>query len=101
MAENPYVPAPNVTLAGPARRRGRHRRKTAELFYLDAELQDPDDLATLRAQGRHYLCYLSAGSVESFRDDAQNFPASAVGNALAELSARALARRARRASCAS
>jgi hypothetical protein len=56
----------------------------ADFFYLDAEQQEADTLATLRAQGRHYLCYLSAGSYEDFRDDAAEFPVSAIGNPLAD-----------------
>jgi hypothetical protein len=83
MAENPYVPAPDVRwladLDGPV-----DIQQDAQLFYLDAELQEPADLAELRAQGRHYLCYLSGGSLESFRDDAGDFPPAAVGNALAD-----------------
>lgn len=50
-----------------------------ELFYLDADLQDPDDLSRLRAEGRHYLCYLSAGTLEDFRDDFAEFPAQVIG----------------------
>jgi hypothetical protein len=54
-----------------------------DFFYLDVEQQDPADLQRLRASGRHYFCYLSAGSVESYRDDADEFPPEAVGNQLA------------------
>jgi len=79
----PYVPPPDVRwlaeLDGPV-----DIQQDAELFYLDAELQEPGDLAELRAQGRHYFCYLSGGSLESFRDDAGDFPEAAVGNALAD-----------------
>jgi Glycoside-hydrolase family GH114 len=82
-AANPYVPASNVSwlvqLDGPV-----GITEPAELFYLDAELQEPADLAALHAQGRHYLCYLSAGSLESFRDDADEFPQVAVGKPLAD-----------------
>lgn len=81
--QKPYVPPPDVRwladLDGPV-----DIQQDAELFYLDAELQEPGDLAELRAQGRHYLCYLSGGSLESFRDDAGDFPDAAVGNALAD-----------------
>jgi hypothetical protein len=55
-----------------------------DFFYLDPELQEPGDLELLRESGRHYFCYLSAGSVESFRDDADQFPEHAVGNQLAD-----------------
>jgi hypothetical protein len=81
MLEKPYVPAPDVTwqakLTGAV-----DIDEDAQLFYLDAELQDPADLATLRAEGRHYLCYLSAGSLEDFRDDAQEFPEQVIGKPL-------------------
>ncbi len=56
----------------------------AEFFYLDAQQQPADDLTSLHAQGRRYLCYLSAGTVESFRDDADLFPDHAVGNVVPE-----------------
>jgi hypothetical protein len=83
MAEKPYVPAPDVTwqakLSGPV-----DITEDAQLFYLDADLQDPVDLQTLRAEGRHYLCYLSAGSLETFRDDAEEFPAHVIGRPLAD-----------------
>lgn len=81
-AENPYVPPAGVRWLAQLDGAVDIQQK-ADLLYLDAEQQNPNDLAVLRAQGRPYLCYLSAGSVESFRDDAQEFPASAVGNALA------------------
>jgi len=82
-ADNPYVPAANVRwlaqLDGAI-----DVQQDAQLFYLDAEQQPPEALATLRAEGRHYLCYLSAGSLEAFRQDTQDFPDSAIGNALTE-----------------
>lgn len=56
--------------------------QTADFFYLDPEQQRPEDLTALHEQGRHYLCYLSAGTVESFRDDAELFPARAIGNVM-------------------
>lgn len=81
MAEKPYVPPADVRwlaqLDGAI-----DIAQDAQLFYLDAELQDAADLARLRAEGRHYYCYLSGGSLESFRDDAAEFPSSAIGNAL-------------------
>jgi hypothetical protein len=54
----------------------------ADFFYLDPEQQPPGGLASLHEQGRHYLCYLSAGTVENFRDDAELFPERAVGNVM-------------------
>jgi hypothetical protein len=83
IGEKPYVPAASVRwftkLDGPV-----DVDTDAELFYLDAEQQDANDLAALHAAGRHYLCYLSGGSLEGFRNDAGDFPDSAVGNSLAD-----------------
>jgi len=80
-AENPYIPPADVRwlvqLDGAV-----DIAQDAQLFYLDAELQTEADLSALRAEGRHYYCYLSGGSLEAFREDAGDFPASAVGNAL-------------------
>jgi Glycoside-hydrolase family GH114 len=53
--------------------------EAAEFFYLDADQQPAEDLRALHAQGRQYFCYLSAGTLESFRSDAQLFPAETVG----------------------
>jgi hypothetical protein len=84
IGENPYVPGPAARwfaqLDGAV---DFERAQDAQLFYLDAQMQDPGALSALRAQGKHYLCYLSAGSLESFRDDVDAFPSGAVGNPLA------------------
>jgi Glycoside-hydrolase family GH114 len=39
-------------------------------------------IADLHAAGRTVNCYFSAGTVEAFRNDASQFPSSAIGNAL-------------------
>ena len=80
--ENPYVPPPGASWA--ARLDGAvDVELEVDFFYLDVEQQDPGELESLRASGRHYFCYLSAGSVEEFRDDADEFPPAAIGNQLA------------------
>jgi hypothetical protein len=80
--EIPYVPSADV--AWRARLNGAiDITQPADLFYLDVDLQDEADLAELRATGRHYLCYLSAGSHESYRADADAFPERVKGLALA------------------
>ncbi|HVY30843.1 MAG TPA: endo alpha-1,4 polygalactosaminidase [Polyangiaceae bacterium] len=56
--------------------------QNVELFYVDALNVDAAELVALHDQGKHYLCYLSAGTLESFRDDASEFPDSVIGNAL-------------------
>lgn len=53
-----------------------------ELFYLDADFTEPAALEAVRARGAHYVCYLSAGSFEPWREDAAQFPAQALGLAL-------------------
>jgi Glycoside-hydrolase family GH114 len=79
--ETPYVPAESARWL--ARLDGAvDIGDEADFFYLDAEQQQPEDLAELRRQGRHYLCYLSVGSFEAFRDDADQFPEAAIGNPL-------------------
>ncbi len=81
VAENPYVPASDVRwfaqLDGAV-----DVEQPAELFYLDPEQQRGAQLPALQARGRHYFCYLSAGSVEEFRSDARDFPDSAIGKVL-------------------
>lgn len=80
-AEMPYVPAMDVSW---------NARlddavdidEPAQLFYLDVDWQPESDLAALRAAGRHYLCYLSAGTYEEFRQDKDEFPEAVIGNAL-------------------
>jgi hypothetical protein len=56
---------------------------------LDVVMYDVDLVATpagvldrLRADGRRVVCYFSAGSHESFRDDLGGVPAAAIGNQL-------------------
>ena len=50
----------------------------------DVDLFDTDSatIASLQAQGRHVICYFSAGSYEEWRDDADDFPAADLGNTL-------------------
>lgn len=78
----PYVPAGNAgwfaQLDGAA-----DLTQNVDLFYLDPDQNEPGDLTTLHAQGKHVLCYLSGGSLEAFRSDAGDFPESVLGNTLA------------------
>lgn len=55
-----------------------------ELFYLDADFTEPAALGAVRDQGRHYVCYLSAGSFEPWREDAGEFPEQVLGRALSD-----------------
>jgi Glycoside-hydrolase family GH114 len=85
VAEKPYIPPANARwlaeLDGAV-----DVTEPVDFFYLDADQQPQADLDALHADGRHYICYLSAGTVEAFRDDAKDFPESAVGNVLAGFS---------------
>jgi hypothetical protein len=55
----------------------------ADLFVLDLFDTDAAQLTRLHAQGRVVIAYLSAGSHEPWRPDAEDFPAQAVGAPLA------------------
>ncbi|KAI0401880.1 glycoside hydrolase superfamily [Xylaria palmicola] len=56
--------------------------KTTVFYPVDLENTESDTIAALKAAGHTIVCYFSAGSVESYREDAGDFPASAVGNVL-------------------
>lgn len=58
---------------------------TIDVAMYDVDLFDTPDakLATLKADGRIIICYLSAGSREDWRSDAGDFAANDYGNALA------------------
>ncbi len=80
-AQLPFVPAQDATWS--ARLDGAvDIGLDVDFFYLDPEQQDREDLSQLHAEGRHYLCYLSAGSWESYRDDSDEFPAHVIGEPL-------------------
>ncbi len=53
-----------------------------ELYYIDPDFTSEAALGELRAAGRKIACYLSAGSYEPWRSDADEFPAEVVGNSL-------------------
>ena len=55
----------------------------AELFVIDLFNARQATIDALHARGRVVACYLSAGTRESYRDDADLFPDSAVGETLA------------------
>lgn len=59
---------------------------TFDVAMYDVDLFDvrPRVIARLQAAGRTVICYLSAGSYESWRADAAAFPAAVVGNVLAD-----------------
>ena len=53
-----------------------------DVAVYDVDLFDTDAsvVASLHAQGRKVICYLSAGSWEEWRPDAGQFPAAVIGN---------------------
>jgi hypothetical protein len=54
----------------------------AELFVIDLFEPEPEQIAALHASGKVVVAYLSAGTLESYRDDADAFPESAIGEPL-------------------
>jgi hypothetical protein len=55
-----------------------------DLFYLDADFTSSAAVSELRAKGKIVLCYSSAGTYEPWRDDANDFPESVLGEPLAD-----------------
>lgn len=54
----------------------------ADIYDIDGQLADAQVVAELHAQGRHVVCYLSAGSWEGYRPDAADFPDDVIGDPL-------------------
>ena len=54
------------------------------LFYLDADFTSAAVVSQLRAKGKLVLCYVSAGTFEPWRKDANDFPESVLGQPLAD-----------------
>lgn len=52
----------------------------AQLFDLDLFDTEASLVAALHAQGRKVVCYISVGSWEEWRPDADQFPAAVIGN---------------------
>lgn len=42
-----------------------------------------DTIDTLHSKGKHVVCYISIGTVEDWRDDANEFPSRAIGGGVA------------------
>ncbi|WP_229815799.1 endo alpha-1,4 polygalactosaminidase [Bacterioplanes sanyensis] len=53
-----------------------------DVYDLDLFDTPASTIADLKASGRKVVCYFSAGSWEEWRDDADQFPPSALGNTL-------------------
>ena len=54
----------------------------ADVYIIDGGENPRSTVDTLHARGRHVVCYLSAGSWENYRPDADQFPAQVLGNTL-------------------
>ena len=54
------------------------------LYYIDLDSIADAQRTALSAAGHHLACYLSAGTYEPWRSDAQAFPAAVIGNPLAD-----------------
>lgn len=52
----------------------------AEVYDLDLFDTDEDVIEALHARGSHVVCYISVGSWEDWRPDADQFPAEVIGN---------------------
>lgn len=55
-------------------------RTNADVIDIDAFSATPELIANLKAQGKIVIAYLSVGSLENFRPDANDFPKSVIGN---------------------
>lgn len=53
-----------------------------DVFFLDLFDATDADLETLRERGTRVVCYVSAGSWEDWREDADRFPTAAIGDPL-------------------
>lgn len=58
------------------------RSYDVEMYDVDLFNVTDEELDALRADGRIIICYFSAGSWEDWRDDADDFPAEALGRTL-------------------
>lgn len=52
------------------------------VFNIDGFDNPASRIASLRSQGKHAICYISAGSVENWRPDVAKFPAAVKGQSL-------------------
>lgn len=53
-----------------------------EMYDIDMEESPASLVQTLHGDGRHVVCYISAGSVENWRSDAADFPPAVIGSKL-------------------
>lgn len=51
-----------------------------QMYDIDMFSNDANVVQSLHDKGRHVVCYISAGSVEDWRPDAEQFPQDVIGN---------------------
>lgn len=82
-ANAPWLPAPASSwqwqLSGPL-----DLGIDAEIFNVDYETTTHTETDTLKRDGRRLICYLSAGTRENYRSDADKFPLPVLGDVMSE-----------------
>ena len=75
-----YIPSPRTTFEWRLDELPTNFTTEAEVIDIDAFDATPELVTNLQAQGKKVIAYLSVGSVESFREDASDFPPEVIGN---------------------
>ena len=75
-----YIPSPGTTFEWRLDELPNNFTTEAEVIDIDAFDATPELIANLQAQGKKVIAYLSVGSVESYREDAADFPEEVIGN---------------------
>jgi hypothetical protein len=55
---------------------------SAQIYDVDLFYHTPEDIATMKSQGKKVVCYFSAGSAENWRPDYSQFVQSDIGTPL-------------------
>ena len=76
-----WIPAPELTWQWQLSEATIDLDVEAQVYDLDLFETPPETVAALHARGRKVICYLSAGSWEDWRPDADAFPAEVIGRA--------------------
>jgi hypothetical protein len=79
MAGEAWRPAPNASFQLQFSGEAIDLSVNAAVYDLDLFETDPALIAALHVQGRRVLCYVSVGTREDWRPDAERFPAATVG----------------------
>ena len=76
-----WIPAPGLTWQWQLSGETIDLDVEAQVFDVDLFETPPETVAALHARGRQVICYLSAGSWEDWRPDADAFPPQVIGRA--------------------